>query len=275
MADDLQQERDSFARMMAAAGGADDPRFEAAVRAVPREAFLGPPPWRIVAIGRQSDPLVDDPRCLYRNVLISLDESLRINNGEPYLHARWIVRADPKAGDLVTHIGAGTGYYSAILARLVSPGGHVDAIEIEQHLARAAAENLRGYENVSVRADNAVVASLSPSDVIYVNAGVVEPPLNWLDAFKDGGRMILPWCPWEGWGVALLVRARGGRLNTEPFMPVGFIPCQDASDVGEGAQLPGRDTIWSVRSIRRTSKEQPDKTAVASFKNVWFSSEPA
>lgn len=272
--DDLEQARKSFARQMAAAGGAEDPRFEDAVRTVPREAFLGPPPWRVVSVRQQRHTLVDDPRSLYQNVLISLDAPLGINNGEPFLHARWIVLADPRPGDRVTHIGAGTGYYSAILSRLVGPGGHVDAMEIEPHLAAAAAENLSAYGNVSVRAVNAVSSPLSPSDVIYVNAGVVEPPLAWLDALKDGGRMILPWCPWQGIGVALLIRARAGRLHVEPFMPVGFIPCRDASGVADGVRLPGRDEIWSARSLRRTGEQKPDSTAIAVFENVWFSSEP-
>src|ERR1051326_3388550 len=56
-----------------------------------------------------------DPRYLYQNNLIALDAEKGINNGEPFLHARWIGALVLNAGETVTHIGAGTGYYSAIL----------------------------------------------------------------------------------------------------------------------------------------------------------------
>jgi protein-L-isoaspartate(D-aspartate) O-methyltransferase len=33
---------------------------------------------------------------------------------------------------------------------------------------------------------------LDPADVIFVNAGAARPADNWLDALKDGGRLVLP-----------------------------------------------------------------------------------
>ena len=65
-----------------------------------------------------------------------------INNGEPSLHAKCIGAAAPKVGDVVIHIGAGTGYYTAILAHLVGESGRVYAYEMEADLARRAVGNL-------------------------------------------------------------------------------------------------------------------------------------
>jgi protein-L-isoaspartate(D-aspartate) O-methyltransferase len=45
-------------------------------------------------------------------------------------------------GDHVVHVGAGTGYYSAILAEMVGRTGRVTAIEIDPLLAARAKENL-------------------------------------------------------------------------------------------------------------------------------------
>lgn len=54
-------------------------------------------------------------------MLVSLDADKGINNGEPFLHAMWIGKVAPKPGETVTHVGAGTGYYTALLAQLVLP----------------------------------------------------------------------------------------------------------------------------------------------------------
>jgi protein-L-isoaspartate(D-aspartate) O-methyltransferase len=54
-------------------------------------------------------------------------------------------------GDRVLHIGCGSGYYTAILASMVGPGGHVTAIDVDPALAAAAATHLADWPWVSVR----------------------------------------------------------------------------------------------------------------------------
>jgi protein-L-isoaspartate(D-aspartate) O-methyltransferase len=61
----------------------------------------------------------------------------------------------------VIHVGAGTGYYTAILAHLVGPEGRVHAYEIEADIAARAAENLAGYPNVRVYAQSALGTELA------------------------------------------------------------------------------------------------------------------
>ena len=202
---DLESTRAFFASLMAAASQSTDPRLERIFELVPREAFMGPGPWQI-RVGRNYVQTPDgDPRHLYQNLLVALDPLKGIHNGEPFLHARWIGMVAPKSGDHVSHIGAGTGYYSAILSMLVLPGGHVDAYEIEPELAESAKRYLVPFENVQLIAADAVTSPLKPSDIIYVNAGVAAPPEQWLQALRPGGRMLFPWCPSEDAGVALLV----------------------------------------------------------------------
>ena len=97
-----------------------------------------------------------DPAYLYQNTLVALDADRGINNGEPFLDASWIGAAAPQPGETITHVGAGTGYYSAILSMLVLPGGHLNAFEIHEELAEAARRNL-SFENASVIAGNAAL----------------------------------------------------------------------------------------------------------------------
>src|SRR6185312_2768355 len=100
----------------------------------------GPGPWSLFAPDRW-DPLTersgyvqtpnDDPAFLYQDVLIALDRRRGINIGEPSLHARCLDALSPKAGETVVQVGAGSGYYTALLAHLVGPNGQVVAFEID------------------------------------------------------------------------------------------------------------------------------------------------
>lgn len=269
----IQQARNFYAALMAGAGRSSDPRFEAIVRDVPREDFLGPGPWKIVSGSRYVDTPDDNPAFLYQNVLVALDVDRRINNGEPFLHARWIGAVAPQPGEHVSHIGAGTGYYSALLSRFVEPGGHVDAYEIDDRLATEANRNLESYGNVTVLAADAVTHPLQPSDVIYVNAGVADLPAEWVKALKPGGRLLFPWCPMDGMGLALLVTARNGGLDAKPLMPVAFIPCFGAGQSSRPQPELDMSRMWKVRSVLPVADRRPDETAVAIFDDYWFSTD--
>ncbi|BCG86437.1 SAM-dependent methyltransferase [Mesorhizobium sp. 113-3-9] len=258
--------------MMAANAASSDPRLEEVFASVPREAFLGPGPWTIVAgNGRVTTPSAD-PSHIYQNVLVALDADKGINNGEPFLHAMWIGKLAPKLGETVTHIGAGTGYYTALLARLVSPGGTVTAFELDDKLADLARRNLKAYGNATVVHGDAVTTPLPPSDIIYVNAGVVAPPAGWLKALRPGGRMIFPWRPAERVPLAVMVTRTQKGFACDPFMRSWFIPCFGASVADLAAKIPTREQAARSRSIWLTSDKAPDRTATAIFGDVWFSS---
>lgn len=160
---------------MAAASRSSDPRLERAFELVPREAFFPPGPWKIMVNLRYFDTPSADPVYLYQNALVALDADKGINNGEPSLHAAWIGVVAPQRGEAVTHIGAGTGYYSAILSMLVLPTGSVNAFEIDGNLAKKARLNLEPFEGANVVNGDATQKRLPKSDVIYVNAGVAAP----------------------------------------------------------------------------------------------------
>jgi protein-L-isoaspartate(D-aspartate) O-methyltransferase len=278
---DLAEIRSAYASEMAAASSSDDPRIENAFATVPREDFVGPGPWMIMGLSaalageRYVRTLDADPAHLYRNALVALDAEKGINNGEPSLHAAWIGAVAPRPGEAVSHIGAGTGYYSAILSRLVLPGGSVHAFEIEPKLARKARRNLHPYPGVTVVTGDAVTLPLPASDIIYVNAGVVAPPAGWLNALKPGGRLIFPWRPSEEVALSILVTRRDAGFALEPLMPSWFIPCIGAGQTGRRAKkLPDPEEARRTRSIWLRADKQPDETATAIIGDVWFSSKP-
>ena len=131
-----------YAKEMASASGSSDPRIEQTFKSVRREAFMPTGPWKVLVGDNYVETPSTDPRYLYQNNLIALDAEKGINNGEPFLHARWIGAVAPKPGETVTHIGVGTGYYSAVLSMLVLPKGVLTAYEVDEKLAAQARRNL-------------------------------------------------------------------------------------------------------------------------------------
>ena len=157
---------------------------------VPRERFFGPGPWRLLSpmsLGEYWTTEDADPRHLYHDVLIAIDEERRLNNGQPSLWARMYDNLDLSNGAHVVHVGAGTGYYSAILAEIVGRAGRVTAIEIDAALAARARESLAAWPQATVAAaDGFTFCQDQPADAIVVNAGVTHLSLVWLDALSGG-----------------------------------------------------------------------------------------
>lgn len=262
--------RRSYAHRIARLADVRDPRIEQVFAEIPRENFLPPLPWTIISLGDASETsrLAD----IYENVLVAIDRQRGINNGEPALHAAWLETVSPQPGESVVHVGAGTGYYTAMLARLVEPGGHVEAYEYEPDLAAQAARNLQPYSNVTVHAGSAFGRRLPEAHVIYVNAGVVAPDAEWLKALSPGGRLIFPWQPHRGWGPALLVTRLESGFAVQTLMNVGFISCSGTTEKLSVRRLPTEADLAAVRSVWLVSDRLPDESTVAVYKNVWFSS---
>lgn len=258
-----------YAEQIAELVGLKDPRIERAFATVPREHFLPPPPWTVISLGTavQTSEIED----IYANVLVAIDRKRGINNGEPALHAAWMEAVNPQPGDTVVHVGAGTGYYSAILAILVEPSGRVEAYEYEADLAGQAARNLSSYPQVSVHAGSAFGRILPSADVIYVNAGVAAPDREWLRALHQGGRLIFPWQPHGDWGPAVLVTRTPRGYRAKPLMNVGFITCSGATKKAPLRHGPSEADIAATRSVWLTAERRPDASATASYEDVWFS----
>ena len=97
-----------------------------------REHFLGQGPWPILRWPRRYIPTPsDDPVYLYQDALVGIIPERGLNNGQPWLHAMLIAAAGPRPGEHAVHIGAGVGYYTAILAHMVGENGRVTAIEFD------------------------------------------------------------------------------------------------------------------------------------------------
>jgi protein-L-isoaspartate(D-aspartate) O-methyltransferase len=234
----IEDARRSFAEELRFVAHLGDQRVVDAFAAVPRERFVGPGPWRILHIsdGYWSTPDAD-PRHLYHNVLVALDESTGLNTGEPSLWAYHFDRLGIRAGDRVLQIGAGSGYFTAILAEIVGLSGKVLGLEVEPRLAAVAQSNLVDWTQASVRLVEGIVPIDGQWDVVVAFAGATAPPRTWLDALAPGGRALIPMTGTERWGFMLRLDRLGPGFSARSAGRVGFFHCVGARDDGEAAAL--------------------------------------
>jgi protein-L-isoaspartate(D-aspartate) O-methyltransferase len=229
---DPAEAREHMVRRHLEARGIRDSAVLAAMRSVPREAFL-PPELEEFAYA-------DSPLPIERGQTIS----------QPYIVALMAAAAALRSGDRVLEVGTGSGYAAAILSRIAR---EVDTIERHEELARLATERLArlGFANVSVRHGDGTLGwpEHAPYDAIIVAAGGPKVPEALLDQLVPGGRLVMP--VGEGRGVQRLLRVtRGpdGRLHQEELGDVRFVPL-----IGVQGWMP-EPSEWSGRPVRALSR---------------------
>jgi protein-L-isoaspartate(D-aspartate) O-methyltransferase len=125
------------------------------------------------------------------------DHALPISSNQtisqPYIVARMTELLELDKNDRVLEIGAGSGYQTAILARLAA---QVYAIERLGELAREAQARIRalGIYNATVKAFDGTLGwnSNGPYDAILVAAGGPRVPEPLIAQLKVGGRLVIP-----------------------------------------------------------------------------------
>jgi len=231
-------------------------RSAALVRAfaeLPREAFLGPAPWRV--LGSETD----DPVRLYDDVLIAIDEKRSLMNGLPSFIAGSIDALDLSAGECVMHVGCGTGYYSAVLASVVGDRGSVIALEIEPDLAERSRNNLAHLPQVRVVCANGSTYDPGQVDAIFINAGATHPCDVWLDSLREGGRLVFPLTRSNWAGVMFKLTRTTDGYSASMISPAGMYPCAGAIDAEAERRLEAALDGGGYDRVRSLRREIPEK----------------
>jgi protein-L-isoaspartate(D-aspartate) O-methyltransferase len=242
---DLAGVRAAFAERLGGEGGIASPRVVAAFAAVPREEFLGPGPWLLLAddSGYRSTPDAD-PRRLYEDVAAAIDPARVLNNGAPGFLARLFDLLAIREGERVAHVGCAVGYYSAILAEIVGPRGRVIAVELDPELCERARRNLRRWRQVEVRHGDGTKEPREPVDVVWVHGGVTHPQPAWLEAVGVGGRLAMPITAIRPPSrIRRVVRDNAGRILRLERRPAGWA-ARFGEICGMQALLGGRDAAF-------------------------------
>ena len=268
---DLETLRRLYAEELRAVANLRSPALVQAFATVPREHFLGPGPWQIVAPSPPGQVTYwttedADPRHLYHNVLVAIDTTRWLHNGQPSSLAFWLDALALQAGERVVHIGCGVGYYTAIVAEVVGPSGQVAAIERDPELAARARTNLRRWPHVEVITGDGTIYHSGPSDAVFVNGGATHLCAVWLDALRPGGRLLVPLTAavdpsGHGSGAMLKVTQQPRGWTARFISGVGIFPCIGARDPAANDRLQEafRCPAWkTVQSLRRDLHEQTE-----------------
>src|SRR5262249_37659348 len=127
--------RRAYARQMVATANVRNDRLEQAFATVRREDFLGDEPWRIA---RGPALPVNDPVYVNEAWVLGLVHEGGVNKASPSCNEKMLNDLEVERGEHIAHIGAGGGYYTAILGELTGRAGRVTAIEFAPRLAERA-----------------------------------------------------------------------------------------------------------------------------------------
>jgi protein-L-isoaspartate(D-aspartate) O-methyltransferase len=147
------------------------------------------------------------------------DHPLPIGAGQtvsqPYIVALMLEILQLEPSSKVLEIGTGSGYLTALLARL---SAHVYSVERHPQLAREAEDTLSrlGFSNITVLVGDGSkgLPEHAPFDAIVVSAAASQIPAPLLDQLREGGRMIIPVGPSEAQELQLIQKREGKPLIT-------------------------------------------------------------
>ena len=180
------------------------PALLKAVESVPRRLFL--------------PSGIDDPFA---------DRTAPIPCGETMPGALAAVRiaaaVEPEAEQRILEIGTGSGYVTALLARI---GGHVTTFERDRRLLKAASQRFRdiGIANVTPIFEDGRdgFASGSPYHRIVVHSAFPAPPKQFLDQLSPHATLICAIGPGDGEQMLVRLKKVGSRFEREDIVPVRY-----------------------------------------------------
>lgn len=156
------------------------------------------------------------------------DAALPIGGGQtisqPSVHARSLQAVRLTGRGRVLEIGTGSGFQTALLARLAEQVFSVERVPALFDRARELLQQL-GIRNVSLLLGDGTLGwrEYAPYDAIVVGAAAPEVPPSYATQLAEGGRLVIPVGAREEQTLVTFVR-RGDKLERSELMPVRFVP---------------------------------------------------
>ena len=206
------EERAAMVEEVVVTEGITDERVIAALRTVPREAFVRP---------------VDRRRAY-------VDAALPIGRGQtispPFIVAYMTETLAVEPGMKVLEIGTGSGYQAAVLGEV---GAEVYSIEIVKSLGEKAGRLLDrlGYDDVTTKVGDGYLGwpEHAPFDRIIVTCSPESVPRPLIDQLAEGGKLLVPLGERFQQTFHLFTK-RDGELTAEELVPTFFVPMTGRSE---------------------------------------------
>ncbi|TYZ69258.1 hypothetical protein PybrP1_008885 [[Pythium] brassicae (nom. inval.)] len=212
---------DGLVDNLARAGLVQSQRVARAMRAVDRAHFLTPP-------ASPERAYQDAPQLIGHQQTISA----------PHMHAYALELADVAIENVaqprILDVGAGSGYLTACLGRMVEEvGGRVfgiervpELVEFAQRNVARAAKDLLERRIVSIQTADGWVGlpSEAPFHFIHVGAAATEPPQALMDQLANGGRLVVPVGEQGMAQVLLEIQRTDHTFSKRELMGVAYVP---------------------------------------------------
>ena len=161
----------------------------------------------------------------YANYPLPIGESQTIS--QPLTVAFMLELLEPRAGEKILDIGAGSGWQAALLAQIAGESGRVVGVERIEELKNFAEKNIAKYGFLEKGMVKPVLgdgsrgfADEAPYDKIIAAASGKEIPQFWKDQLKIGGRIV---APVEN-SIILLVKESQDKFTKKQYFGFSFVP---------------------------------------------------
>jgi protein-L-isoaspartate(D-aspartate) O-methyltransferase len=195
--------------------GIDDPRVVRALLDTPRELFI-PEAERDRAYGPHP---------------VSIGQGQTIS--QPFIVAYMTQALALRGPERVLEIGTGSGYQTAILARLAREVYTIEVIPALSERASALLDRL-GLTAVRRRVGDGRAGwpEAAPFDAVLVTCAPADVPPRLADQLRDGGRLVIPVGDTPDAQQLIRLTRDGDRLREEKLLNVRFVPM--VGGTGEG-----------------------------------------
>ena len=188
-----------------------DPMVLSTIAEVQREHFV-PTNYRDLAFSDTNIPVSD------KEVMMS-----------PIQEARLLQALSVQSDDNILEIGTGSGYLTALLAKI---GGQVTSVEVDQNLSETAAKKLRdnGIKNVTLEVGDGSKGwtSNAPYDVIAVSGSLPMMCDEFKHQLKPGGRLFVIVGNKPAMCAKLITRISENQWSEEELFETVIDPLQNA-----------------------------------------------
>jgi len=164
----------------------------------------------------------------YDDIPLPIGEGQTIS--QPYTVVFMLELLQPKGGEHIVDIGAGSGWQTCLLAHIVGSKGKVYAIERVPALCKLGTQHIAQFpecrERIELFCQNAqlglshIAGAIGGFDAIIAAAEVQEVPDTWRRQLKVGGRLVYP----KSASVFREVKKKDGTFRVDAYPNFAFVP---------------------------------------------------